>query len=60
METERETPDAVRTRIKDLLSFLTNLTGWFDQIVQLPKTTLVALMKLGAKVGSFVKSSKVT
>lgn len=58
METERETPDEVRARIKDMLSFLTNLTGWFDQIVQLPKVTLVALMKLGAKVGSFVKSAK--
>jgi DNA-binding transcriptional regulator GbsR (MarR family) len=58
METERETPDEVRARIKNMLSFLTNLTGWFDQIVQLPKVTLVALMKLGAKVGSFVKSAK--
>lgn len=54
MDEEKATPKEARARIKNMLDFLTNVTGWFDEIVQLPKSTLVALMKLGAKVGSFV------
>jgi DNA-binding transcriptional regulator GbsR (MarR family) len=54
MEEERETPKEVRTRIKNMLGFLTDLMTWFDQMVQLPRATLTALLKLGAKIGSLV------
>jgi DNA-binding transcriptional regulator GbsR (MarR family) len=61
MEDDRETPREVQVRIKNMLGFLTNLMSWFEQIVQLPKATLIGLMKLGAKVGSLVpKSTKET
>jgi DNA-binding transcriptional regulator GbsR (MarR family) len=54
MDEDRDTPKEAQARIRDMLGFLTRLTSWFDQVVQLPKGTLVALMKLGAKIGSFV------
>jgi DNA-binding transcriptional regulator GbsR (MarR family) len=57
IEGDSETPREVQARIKSMLTFIANLTTWFDQIVQLPKATLVALMKLGAKVGALVPRS---
>lgn len=57
MEHDRETPKEAQVRIRNMMSFLATLTAWFDQITQLPKGTLVALMKLGSKVGSFITKS---
>lgn len=57
MERDRETPKEAQARIRNMMSFLANLTAWFDQITRLPKGTLVALMKLGSKVGGFVTKS---
>jgi fluoride ion exporter CrcB/FEX len=54
MEKDRDTPKEVKARIEGMLGFLTTLTTWFDQIIQLPKSTLLGVMKLGAKVASFV------
>lgn len=54
MEREAATPKEVRARIERMLDFLTRITRWFDEIVALPKSTLVALMRLGAKVAAFV------
>jgi DNA-binding transcriptional regulator GbsR (MarR family) len=59
MQKDRDTPKDVRTRIDNMLGFLTDITTWFDQMVRLPRATLMTLMKLGAKVGSLVpRSSK--
>ena len=57
LEADRQTPKEVRARIKGMLGFLTDLTTWFDQMVQLPRATLTALLKVGAKVGSLVAKS---
>lgn len=57
LDKDRDTPKEVKARIENMLSFLSNLTTWFDQIMQLPRTTLVALMKLGAKVGNLIPRS---
>jgi DNA-binding transcriptional regulator GbsR (MarR family) len=59
LENDRDTPKEARARIESMLGFLTNVTTWFDQMLALPKATVLTLMKLGAKVASFVpKSSK--
>ena len=34
--------------------FISTLSGWYDQMRQLPKPTLVTLMKLGGKIARFV------
>ena len=61
LKSDRETPKEAKARIENMLGFLDSLTGWFDQMIKLPKTTLVRLMKLGAKVGSLLpKTSRQT
>lgn len=54
MEDDAETPVEVKKRIKDMLSFVSTLTRWFDQVKALPKSTLVVLMKMGSKVANLI------
>jgi DNA-binding transcriptional regulator GbsR (MarR family) len=49
-ESDKETPANVKTRIKDVLDFMETLDTWHAQIKGLPKSTLLKLIKLGAKV----------
>ncbi|MGE0658985.1 MAG: GbsR/MarR family transcriptional regulator [Reyranellaceae bacterium] len=49
------TPAEARDRISKMLGFIENMAGWYEQMRRLPRPTLVALMKLGAKVGRFIK-----
>ena len=54
LENDRETPNEAKARIESMLAFLTNITTWFDQMLTLPRATVVTLMKLGAKIANFV------
>ena len=54
MEKDRNTPSEVKERIDGMRGFLTDVTEWFDQIVRLPRVTLVNVMRLGATIGSLV------
>jgi DNA-binding transcriptional regulator GbsR (MarR family) len=47
-------PRQLRERITRMHEFITTLSTWYDQIRQLPKPTLVTLMKLGGKIARFV------
>ena len=58
LETENETPEEVRKRMEEMLTFMTTLTDWFTQVRSLPKSTLVSLMKMGAKVSQLVGGRK--
>jgi len=61
LEKDRDTPKEARARIENMLGFLTNVTGWFEQMLALPKTTALTLMKLGSKIANFVpKAAKET
>jgi hypothetical protein len=42
-----------------MLTFVSTLTEWFDQVKALPKPTLVALMKMGAKIAQLIPKSVV-
>ena len=55
-ENDRETPQEIKDRIAGMLDFIEILTKWYEQVKTLPKPTLVKLMKLGAKIASFIKS----
>lgn len=55
MADDTETPEAVKARIAHTLSFIENLTGWYQQVSRLKKGTLIKLMQLGAKVATFVR-----
>ena len=53
-EVDKETPPEIKARIAQMLGFVDTLATWYEQIRTLPKSTLVALMKMGAKVAKFV------
>lgn len=54
LESDSKTPKEVKRRIGEMLGFLSTLTEWFDQMIELPKSTLVALMKLGTTVANLL------
>ncbi|MBZ8133308.1 GbsR/MarR family transcriptional regulator [Afifella sp. IM 167] len=54
-EEAEDTDPAVRERLTAMLSFLDELTGWYEQVRRLPRATLVAIVRLGGKVGSLVR-----
>ena len=54
-ENDRQTPADVKARIKDVLTFMETLDTWHQQIKGVPKSTLLKLIKLGAKVQNFLK-----
>lgn len=47
---ERGLPPTVRERIGNMSRFLEQLTDWHAQMAQLPRATLLKLMKLGARI----------
>lgn len=55
-EQDQQTPAEVKQRIKEVLEFMETLDTWHSQIKGLPKTTLLKLIKLGAKVQGFLSS----
>ncbi len=58
MEGDPATPDYSKEKMSSMLTFVSTLTDWFDQVKTLPKSTLVTLMKMGATVGKFIPSKK--
>jgi len=53
-ESDKETSEEVKARIKDVLEFMETLDTWHNQIKGLPKSTLLKLITLGAKVQNFL------
>ncbi|MEN3791927.1 MarR family transcriptional regulator [Fulvimarina sp. MAC3] len=52
-----ETSDPVmRERLVTMLHFLEDLSGWYDQVRRLPRSTLTAIVKLGGRIASFIRS----
>ncbi len=49
-EQDTQTPVEVKNRIKDVLEFMETMDNWHSQIKGLPKSTLMKLIKLGARV----------
>lgn len=58
MESDKSTPEEVKNKINDMLGFISTLCAWHEQISALPKSSLVSLMKMGAKVAKFIPSRK--
>jgi DNA-binding transcriptional regulator GbsR (MarR family) len=51
---DRQTDPEIKARLEGMLTFIETLTRWYDEVRRIPKSTLVALMKMGAKVARFV------
>jgi DNA-binding transcriptional regulator GbsR (MarR family) len=39
-----------RERLKTMLDFVSTMSRWHDEMLQVPKSTLMALIRMGAKV----------
>lgn len=53
-ERDRMTDPAVKARIADMLGFVEAASDWYDQMRRLPKSTVMTLMKMGARVARLV------
>ena len=58
LEGRKDVPDHIRQRIGQMHEFISTLTGWYDEVRRLPKSTLIALMKLGGRVARFIPGRK--
>lgn len=47
-----------RQRLKNMLDFVSTMSRWHDEMLQVPKSTLMTLIKMGAKVTRFLGRSK--
>ena len=54
LDERKDVPEHIRQRIGRMHEFIGTLTSWYEDIRRVPKPTLVALMKLGARVARFV------
>jgi DNA-binding transcriptional regulator GbsR (MarR family) len=54
LEGRKDVPEHVRERVARMHQFMGTLTAWYEDIRRVPKPTLIALMKLGARVARFV------
>lgn len=52
------TDSAIKTRIEDTLNYMEMLDDWYEQMKDVPTSTITKLMKLGAKVTGFLKKPK--
>jgi len=49
-ETDRATPPSVKAKIAAMTAFMEELTGWYEQMRDVPQPLLRKLLRLGAKV----------
>ncbi|MET0001354.1 MAG: MarR family transcriptional regulator [Candidatus Thiodiazotropha lotti] len=54
VDEDDQTPQDVKDRIRDVLTFMETLDTWYGQIRVLPRSTMEKLIRLGAKVQSFL------
>ncbi len=47
-----------KQRLKAMLDFVTTMSRWHDEMLQVPKPTLMAFIKMGAKVTRFLGRKK--
>ena len=43
-----------RQRLKDMLDFVTTMSRWHDEMLRVPKSTLMTLIKMGSRVTRFL------
>jgi DNA-binding transcriptional regulator GbsR (MarR family) len=51
---DQETPAGVRARIVAQAEFIETLTSWYDAIKNMPRKTLLKLMRLGQKIAKVI------
>src|SRR3954453_2923846 len=54
LEKDTETPPEVRQRITGQLEFMQTLTTWYESINNLPRKTLLKMMRLGQRIAKVI------
>jgi DNA-binding transcriptional regulator GbsR (MarR family) len=57
VETETDTDPVTRERIRNMLEFVESTSDWYEQIRDIPSSTLTKLMKLGKGITRLVKKT---
>jgi DNA-binding transcriptional regulator GbsR (MarR family) len=56
--TDGETPTDVKRRIAEMASFIERMTGWYDQMKNVPRPMLERMIRLGARIVRFLGKAK--
>lgn len=55
VEKEKGTDPVTKERIHNMLNFVENTSSWYEEIRDIPSSTLTKIMKLGRKITKLVK-----
>ena len=55
VEGDMETDPITKERIRNMLQFVESTSTWYEQISEIPTSTLTKLMALGSKITKLVK-----
>lgn len=55
VDKEKHTNPVTKERIHDMLNFVENTSAWYEDIRDIPSSTLTKIMKLGRKITKLVK-----
>jgi hypothetical protein len=47
---DKSVDPVVQLRLREMLDFVERLGRWYDQMITLPRSTIVALMKMGGGI----------
>jgi DNA-binding transcriptional regulator GbsR (MarR family) len=51
---DKETDEVTKERIRNMLEFVETTNNWYEQIQEIPTSTLKKIMKLGTKITGFL------
>jgi DNA-binding transcriptional regulator GbsR (MarR family) len=54
VQAEKETDPVTKERIRNMLQFIESTSDWYEQISQIPTSTLTKIMSLGTKITKVV------
>jgi DNA-binding transcriptional regulator GbsR (MarR family) len=57
-DADKQVSPVARERLHAMLDFVTTMSRWHDEMIGLPKSTLLTLIKMGSKVTRFLSRNK--
>ena len=57
-DADKQVSPVARARLHAMLDFVTTMSRWHDEMIRMPKSTLMTLIKMGSKVTRFLGRAK--
>lgn len=54
LEKDKQTPKEVKERIESILEFTEEVSGWYENIKVMPRSTLLKIIRMGSKLSKVV------